>query len=117
MEEEVKLTKKGTIVKILDMQQGESAKGPWAKVQFVLNTGGEFAKDICFTVMGVDKVDKFLQWNEEGDTVEVSFDVSSREYKGKYYTDINAWMVKKITADEVASVVLEEEEDDDLPFD
>lgn len=110
----------GTITTINDIETGESSNGEWAKVVFVINTGGEYPKDVAFTIFGTDKVDKFLQYNSEGDEVEVSFDVKSREYNGKYFTDLNAWKVWGLNRGQSSNAapepVLDEEEDDGLPF-
>lgn len=111
---------RGTITSILDVETGTSKSGEWAKVIFVVNTGGEYPKDVAFIIFGADKVDKFLQYNKEGDEVEVSFDPASREYNGKWYTDLNAWKVWGLTRSDDNSAPepddLNEEEDDDLPF-
>jgi hypothetical protein len=115
---------RGTITSILDVQTGTSKSGnEWAKIGFVINTGGDYPKDVAFTIFGVEKVDKFLQYNKEGDEVEVSFDPSSREHEGRYYTDLNAWKVWGLNraqdanaAPEAVEVLEAEDEDDDLPF-
>jgi hypothetical protein len=31
----------------------------------------------------------------EGDTLKVSFDLQSREYNGRWYTDVRAWRLEK----------------------
>ena len=112
---ELKVT--GTITSIEDVVTGKakSTGNEWAKVGFVINTGGEYPKDIYFSLFGVDKVDKFKQFNKVGDNVEVSFEPSSREYEGKWYNDNNAWKVWGL--DRGASPVpAGNEEEDDLPF-
>lgn len=108
----------GTITNILDIETGKSAKGEWSKVVFVITTGGEYPKEIAFTIFGSEKVDKFLQYNKVEDEVEVSFDPTSREYNGKYFTDLNAWKVWGLNkaADVAAQPAGEAEEEDDLPF-
>ena len=40
--------------------------------------------------------DKIGEFNlKQGDTVEVSVDLESREYNGRWYTDVKAWKVSK----------------------
>lgn len=112
----------GTITTILDVQTGKSQSTgeEWARTGFVIETEGEYPKMIAFTILGADKVDKFLQYNKEGDKVEVSFDPSSREYNGKYYTDLRAWKVwglERSDDNPAPEPELQPEgEDDDLPF-
>ena len=49
-------------------------------------------KKICFMAWG-DKID---QYNiKQGETVEVSVDLESREYNGRWYTDVKAWKVAR----------------------
>ena len=40
-----------------------------------------------------DKIDQFNI--KQGETVEVSVDLESREYNGRWYTDVKAWKVSK----------------------
>ena len=85
----------GTIKSIGEVQSGTSKTNnkEWKKINFVVQTQGEYSKDVAFNVFGAEKVDNFTKYNKVGQTVDVSFDVESREYKGRYYTDLNAWKV------------------------
>ncbi len=85
----------GTIKVITEVQSGvsKSSGKEWKKLTFVIGTGGEYPKDVSFTVFGNEKVDNFVKYNKVGQTVDVSFEPESREYKGKYYTDLTAWKV------------------------
>ena len=105
----------GTLVKKLDKQSGTSKAGKeWKKLNFVLESkDGEYTNTICFDVFGEEKVDNFVKFNNVGDNVTVSFNVSSREYNERWYTQTSAWMVKKNTSE--AETKLEEAKDD-LPF-
>ena len=53
---------------------------------------------------------------------EISFNIRSREYKGKYYTSLNMWKMtydpkyKEDGSSEESTVVAAEVSDDDLPF-
>lgn len=113
---ELKVT--GTITRIEDVVTGKakSTGNEWAKVGFVINTGGDYPKDIYFSLFGAEKVDKFIQYNKEGDNVEVSFEPSSREYEGKWYNDNNAWKVWGLDRGTTPEPVGAEEDTDDLPF-
>ena len=80
----------GKIVQFLPAQTGQGKNGPWKKQEFILETGDTYPKKICIAVWG-DKID--LASFKPGDTVDVSFDVESREYNGRWYTDVKAWKV------------------------
>ena len=44
-------------------------------------------------VWGEDKV-RDLEKYQEGDKVKISFNLSSREYNGRWYTDVRAWRIE-----------------------
>ena len=80
----------GTLIQKLAVQSGKSARGDWAKQDFVIEyQEGNFPTKACFNVWGADKV-KELEQFQIGDKIKLSFNVSSREYNGKWYTDLRA---------------------------
>lgn len=83
----------GKIIQFLQIQSGQGKNGTWKKQEFILETGDNYPKKICIAVWG-DKID--MGSFKTGDLVDVSFDVESREYNGRWYTDVKAWkMVAK----------------------
>lgn len=83
----------GRLVQKLAIQQGTSARGNWAKQEFVIEyQEGNFPTKACFSVWGADKV-KDLERFQIGDQIKVAFNVSSREFNGKWYTDLRAWRI------------------------
>lgn len=114
----------GTITHILPEAGGTSKNGStWRKQEYILETKEQFPKKICFNAWG-DKIDQF--GIRMGDMVTVSADVESREYQGKWYTEVKAWRVQKATDSPSASgsgpssAPIEPlppiEGDDELPF-
>ena len=113
---------KGKIIEILPEKSGQSANGEWRKQEYILETASNYPKKICFMAWG-DKIGEFNL--QQGENVEVSVDLESREYNGRWYTDVKAWKVSKdgINANNPPSyeghnsnenkVSLEE---DDIPF-
>ena len=80
----------GKVLQILPEVKGTSARGEWKKQDFVIETADDqFPKKICFTLFN-DKNGTFekIKPNME---VEVSFSIESREYNGKWYSNINAF--------------------------
>ena len=101
----------GTITKILDTTEGVSAAGKeWKKSAFILETSEEYNNVYCFEVFGAEKVDNFLKFNKVGQDVDVDFNVSTNEWKGKYFTSLQAWKIFKSDA------VTTESNEDSLPF-
>ena len=84
----------GRIAHKLNVQTGTSSRGAWSKQEFVIEyQDGNFPTQLCMNVWGDDKV-KELDKYQVGDKVKVSFNLSSREYNGRWYTDVRAWRIE-----------------------
>lgn len=82
----------GKIIQIMPLQSGNGKNGVWKKQDYILETNAQYPKKVCVTVWG-DNIDSFSLQN--GEQVTISIDVESREYNGKWYTDVKAWKVQK----------------------
>lgn len=117
------------VVQVLPPVTGKSARGEWRKQDVVVEKpGGTFNKKVCVTFWG-DKVDESSRL-KEGEEINVSIDLESREYNGRWYTEVRAWKMNRKEPVNVApmtgdlppfSVSAEEEpfgttSNDDLPF-
>lgn len=81
----------GVVLNILPLQTGTSKAGnQWQKQDFILETGGQYPRKVCVCLFG-DNVDKFPL--QVGQSVTVSVDIESREFNGRWYTDVRAWNV------------------------
>ena len=93
----------GTLRQKLGVQQGMSARGQWAKQEFVLEfPDGNFTSQACFTAFGQDKVAELDKY-QVGDRIKVSFNLRSREYNGRWYNDLQIWRIAPVGADAAAS--------------
>lgn len=80
---------KGKIILDLGAVSGTSKAGNnWKKHEYVLETQETYPKKVHFDFFG-DNADRY-QLNV-GDDVTLSFDIESREYNGRWYTDIRAF--------------------------
>ena len=85
------LTISGRIDSVLPLQQGESKAGKsWQKQEYILDTGGQYPKKVCFSLFG-ESITKFPL--QVGQDVAVSIDIESREWNSKWYTEVRAWNV------------------------
>lgn len=85
---------KGKITEVLRAESGVSKAGnEWKKQEFVVETTEQFPKKICFTLFN-DKT-SLLEGFQAGSEVEVSFNLESREFNGKWFHNINAWKIEK----------------------
>ncbi len=85
----------GQLIKILPEQNGQGAKGPWIKQEFVIETKEQFPKKACFSLWG-DKVQS-LQKFSMSDMIKVSFNIESREHNERWYTELRAWRIDRAT--------------------
>ena len=83
---------KGKIIEVLPEKSGTSARGGWRKQEYVIEIPGDYPKQVCFMVWG-DKIDQF--GIADGEDLTVHFDLESREYNGRWYTDVKAWRVER----------------------
>lgn len=82
----------GKTVAVLDLVSGTSKSGKaFQKREFVIETAGQYPKKVCLQLFGV----KVNECPNVGDEVVVSFDAESREWKDKWFTQLNAWKVER----------------------
>ncbi len=104
----------GNVHKILPEQTGEGRNGKWVKQDFVIETDDKYPKKICFSAWG-DKADIVKTLNT-GDTVKISFNVESREFKDRWYTDLRPWKIEKNpTASSSGAENIPKFTEDDIP--
>ncbi len=83
----------GKIIQVLPLQQGTSKAGnAWKKQEYVLETHDQYPRKVKFDFFG-ERADQFPL--NIGDEVTISFDIESREFNGRWYTDIRGWKAVK----------------------
>tara|TARA_R110002020_G_scaffold204441_2_gene408516 strand:+ start:589 stop:900 length:312 start_codon:yes stop_codon:yes gene_type:complete len=99
----------GKLIKKLDVEKGVSNSGKaWQKQSILVEQSGtEYNKEVVISFFG-DKI-KSIRDIEEGTDVSVSINLSSREYNGKYYHNIDGWFCAKLGQETVG-------ETDEMPF-
>tara|TARA_R100001443_G_scaffold58364_1_gene68929 strand:+ start:1655 stop:1969 length:315 start_codon:yes stop_codon:yes gene_type:complete len=100
----------GKLAKKLDRETGTSKSGKaWEKQSILIEQSGtEYNKEVVVSFFG-DKV-KNLRDIQEGSEVSVSINLSSREYNGKYYHNIDGWFIAKLGEQTVGTA------DENMPF-
>ena len=109
------------LVQVLPLQRGTGKNGEWKKQDVIVETGGQYPKKVCISIWG-DKINESAL--QMGNMLNISFDVESREYNGRWYTDVKAWKVEvaggnaggNSYADEMPPDVQYSDDKDDLPF-
>ena len=100
----------GKLIKKLETEGGISKSGKeWKKQSVIIEqTGTDYNKEVVISFFG-DKI-KSLRDIQEGSDVNVSINLSSREFNGKYYHNIDGWFIAKMGEETVAST------NDNMPF-
>ena len=80
----------GKLIDLLPLQTGISKNGQWRKQDIIVETSGQYPKKICISIWG-DKIDE--KQLVIGNNLDISFELESREYNGKWYTDVKAWKI------------------------
>jgi hypothetical protein len=81
----------GTVTKLLGEVTGEGKNGTWRKQEFILETDGKYPTEICLEMWG-DNIDKF--GITVGAAITAHFNIQSREYNDKWYTDVKVWKIE-----------------------
>ena len=110
----------GKIIRVMPLQTGTSKNGPWRKQDIIVETDGQYSKKICVSIWG-DNIDEAQLVN--GKTLDISFDLESREFNDKWYTDVKARKINlfvpissSIPADLHFNIEDTNQDDDGLPF-
>lgn len=110
------------LVQLLPLQTGTGKNGEWRKQDIIVETSGQYPKKVCISVWG-DKIDNNKL--KPGNVLKIDFDVESREYNSRWYTDCKAWKIEveggrpesSGTQDyEPPMVDMSTQSDEDLPF-
>lgn len=109
---------KGKVVKVLQKQTGEGKNGTWVKRSFIIETEGQYQKKVQISSFG-DKLNVGLI--KEGNILNVSIELESREYNGRWYTDVRAWKIElleqsKIEDKKEPQLNTQNNDDSVLPF-
>lgn len=78
------------------LTEGTSARGPWRKQDLIIETDEQYPKTVCLTCWTnqIDEIQKMVP----GQLIKAQIDISSREFNGKWYTDVRVWRFDPVTA-------------------
>jgi len=79
----------GKVVRLGALTEGTSARGPWRKQDLIIETEEQYPRTVCLTCWTnqIDEIQKFAP----GQTIKAQIEISSREFNGKWYTDVRVW--------------------------
>ena len=84
----------GKVLEILPPVSGQSARGTWERQTVVFEQPNkQYGKELAVTFMNKGQEVANLR---VGESYIVSFDIESRNYQGRWYTDVRAWRVQPL---------------------
>ena len=85
----------GKVIAVLPERSGVSARGEWKSQTYVIETQEQYPKKMAFDVFGADRIASF--GIQLGEVINVSFDIDAHKYQGRYFNQIRAWNVTKVS--------------------
>ncbi|MDR1417086.1 MAG: DUF3127 domain-containing protein [Prevotellaceae bacterium] len=121
---------KAKLTQVLPLQTGEGRNGMWKRQEIIVETEGQYPRKVCISIWG-DKVSPSVLVVDS--MLNIFFDIESREFNGRWYTDLRAWKIdpadenaptapatgataSQPQAPEATPFTADEEGKDDLPF-
>ncbi len=82
----------GTVYEVLPAASGTSARGEWQRQEVVFEVmDGQYSRKVVVTFFNKEAEVKSLV---KGQSYTVSINLESREYNGRWYTNVNGWRVQ-----------------------
>lgn len=81
--------------KVLPPTKGTSTRGEWIRQDVIFEMPDDFNRKLCVSFWG-DKAAEVAALTE-GERVTVSVNLESREFNGRWYTDVKAWRMIRNT--------------------
>lgn len=86
---------RGIISRKSQIMSGVSQQGKqWQKMEIILQTQEQYPKSVCLTAFN-QVVNDSMSFNI-GELVDANISVESREFNGKWYTDVKVWSFERV---------------------
>lgn len=79
------------LIQVLPLQSGTGKNGEWKKQEIIVETPGNYPKKVCISIWG-DRINP--DQLKPGNELKIDFDIESREFNSRWYTDVKAWKVE-----------------------
>lgn len=86
----------GKVVRLGNLTEGQSARGPWRKQELIIETEEQYPRTVCL-ICWTNQIEE-IQHFAPGQTIKAQIDISSREFNGKWYTDVRVWRFEPLGA-------------------
>ena len=92
----------GKVVRLGNLTEGTSARGPWRKQELIIETEEQYPRTVCL-ICWTNQIEEIQQF-APGQTIKAQIEISSREFNGKWYTDVRVWRFDPVGATTAAPV-------------
>lgn len=86
----------GKVVRLGNLTEGQSARGPWRKQDLIIETEEQYPRTVCLSCW-TNQIEE-IQHFAPGQTIKAQIEISSREFNGKWYTDVRVWRFDPVGA-------------------
>ena len=76
----------GKVVRLGNLTEGTSPRGAWRKQELIIETLEQYPKQVCLVCWG-DRVAEAQNFTP-GQIIKAQISIESREFNGKWYTDV-----------------------------
>ena len=84
---------KGQFISVVSDEQGESKTGKeWRKVRILVEQGGQYPKKVVLDAIDSSVIEVIYNL-KPSEQIEALVNAESREYNGKWYTNLTAWRI------------------------
>ncbi len=83
----------GKVVQLGQLQSGEGKAGSWVRQELIIETDDQYPKKICLSCWG-DRSNEAKSFSM-GEKIKASVNLESREFNGKWYTDVRVWKFER----------------------
>ena len=85
----------GKLVQVLPIQTGTGRNGEWKKQDIIVETDGQYPKKVCVSIWG-DRINE--QQLVVGNNLKLEIEIESKEFSGRWYTELKAWRIELAAA-------------------
>ena len=87
----------GKLISIMPKQTGQGSRGEWVRQDFLIETTEQYPRKVIVSAWGERAQE--LEAYKPGNTVSIDINLESREYNGRWYTDVRVWRFRKQSSD------------------
>ena len=103
-----------------ETKQSKNTGKDYTIAHLLIETIGQFPQPVKFSALG-ERGGEMVSGVKIGDTVNVFFDITGRNYEGKVYNDLKLWKIESANQETTHTQIPDEmpvsnNDDDDLPF-